>query len=74
MVAGLNSRIHETGEMNAEATVGVENENDRAFMCLAKLDHIIWKVNTYLCVIDNKPAFDFVDHHKLPTWKMVRLG
>jgi hypothetical protein len=37
-------------------------------MSLAKLDHIIWKVNTYLSVAKKEPAFKFVDH------KNCRLG
>ncbi|MCW8890697.1 MAG: CZB domain-containing protein [Sedimenticola sp.] len=39
-------------------------------MSLAKLDHVLWKVNTYLSVNMNEPAFDFVDHHncRLGKW------
>jgi hypothetical protein len=40
------------------------------FMSLAKLDHVLWKVNTYLSVSKGEPAFDFVDHHncRLGKW------
>ena len=43
---------------------------DTVFMSLAKLDHVIWKVNTYLSVGEQKPAFAFVDHHncRLGKW------
>jgi len=43
---------------------------DRVFMSLAKLDHIIWKVNTYLSVIEGKEVFNFVDYHscRLGKW------
>ncbi|MCB1135131.1 MAG: CZB domain-containing protein [Chlamydiia bacterium] len=44
--------------------------NDHLFMSLAKLDHVIWKINTYLSVLHWKPAFKFVDHHncRLGKW------
>jgi len=37
-------------------------------MALVKLDHVIWKVNTYLSVAHKKEEFSFVDH------KNCRLG
>jgi hypothetical protein len=39
-------------------------------MGLAKLDHLLWKVNTYLSVNEGHPAFDFVNHHncRLGKW------
>ncbi len=44
--------------------------NDRVFMSLAKLDHVLWKVNTYLSVSTKKEEFAFVDHHncRLGKW------
>jgi methyl-accepting chemotaxis protein len=47
---------------------GLSHITDRVFMSLAKLDHVIWKVNTYLSVAHREPAFKFVDH------KNCRLG
>ena len=43
---------------------------DSVFMGLAKLDHLLWKVNTYLSINEGQPAFDFVDHHhcRLGKW------
>ena len=67
-VSAFSNRIHETNEKNVEATQHVTGANDRMFMSLAKLDHMIWKVNTYLSVIEEKPVFDFVD------CKNCRLG
>ncbi len=48
----------------------IHNITDGVFMGLAKLDHIIWKVNTYLSVGHKKEAFTFVDHHncRLGKW------
>ncbi len=43
---------------------------DKVFMSLAKLDHVIWKVNTYLSISEGRPAMPFVDHHncRLGKW------
>ncbi|MCB1926389.1 MAG: CZB domain-containing protein [Gammaproteobacteria bacterium] len=43
---------------------------DNVFVSLAKLDHVVWKVNTYLSVNQHTPAFDFVSHHncRLGKW------
>ncbi len=49
---------------------GISVTTDNVFMSLAKLDHILWKVNTYLSVNKAEAAFDFVDHHncRLGKW------
>jgi len=43
---------------------------DSVFMTLAKLDHVLWKTNTYLSMNKKQQAFDFVDHHhcRLGKW------
>lgn len=49
---------------------GMGFTNDRLFMSLAKLDHILWKVNTYYSAVTMKEQFKFVDHHncRLGKW------
>jgi methyl-accepting chemotaxis protein len=47
---------------------------DSVFMSLAKLDHVLWKVNTYLSVNMNAPAFEFVDHHNCRLGKWYYAG
>ncbi|PVV16039.1 MAG: hypothetical protein B6D82_02050 [gamma proteobacterium symbiont of Ctena orbiculata] len=47
---------------------------DSVFMGLAKLDHLLWKVNTYLSVNQGEPAFDFVDHHNCRLGKWYEQG
>ena len=44
--------------------------NDRVFMSLAKLDHVLWKINTYYSAITKEEQFKFVDHHncRLGKW------
>ena len=41
-----------------------------SFMSLAKIDHVIWKVNAYLSAITRKEQTTFVDHHscRLGKW------
>ncbi|MEA3498670.1 MAG: methyl-accepting chemotaxis protein [Campylobacterota bacterium] len=55
---------------------GLGKITDRVFMSLAKLDHVIWKVNTYLSVANREPAFKFVDHKncRLGKWYNEGLG
>ena len=43
-------------------------------MSLAKLDHIIWKVNTYLSIFAKEPAMEFVDHHNCRLGKWYEQG
>ena len=54
----------------------LEKITDNVFMSLAKLDHVIWKVNTYLSVAKKEPAFNFVDHRncRLGKWCNEGLG
>ncbi len=58
-----------TGLMNETLSVN-QHTNDCIFMTLAKVDHIIWKVNTYLSGITQKEQFAFVSHHncRLGQW------
>ncbi|HIP60864.1 MAG TPA: chemotaxis protein [Campylobacterales bacterium] len=47
-----------------------QHTNDCIFMTLAKVDHVIWKINTYLSGITQKEQFAFVSHHncRLGQW------
>jgi hypothetical protein len=47
---------------------------DSVFVSLAKLDHILWKVNTYLSLNLREPAFQFVDHHNCRLGKWYEEG
>ncbi|MEZ6100535.1 MAG: methyl-accepting chemotaxis protein [Pirellulaceae bacterium] len=66
----LNLTIHQATERNVQSTQNVIASNDRIFMCLAKLDHVLWKVNTYLSVLRGEAGFEFVDEHgcRLGKW------
>ena len=73
-IATQIDRFHlalEEGSARGQRSLGLtEASNDRVFMSLAKLDHVLWKVNTYLSVANHGAAFDFVDHRncRLGRW------
>ena len=57
-------------EMMKKTFNNTSHTAERIFMSLAKLDHVIWKVNTYLSAVTSKEQFGFVDHHncRLGKW------
>lgn len=69
-IISFDSKIASTIAKNDGSVKKVSATNDEIFMSLAKLDHVIWKVNTYLSVLEQKPAFKFVDHYncRLGKW------
>lgn len=69
-LTGFVTSLRETMEDTHQIAEGADKDGDRVFVTLAKLDHIIWKINTYLSIIRNQPAFEFVDHHncRLGKW------
>ncbi len=48
----------------------ISGVTDRVFMSLAKLDHVLWKINTYYSAVTQKEQFTFVSHHncRLGKW------
>jgi len=59
-----------------ESFGGLEKITDIVFMNLAKLDHVLWKVNTYLSVANKEEIFEFVNHNncRLGKWYNHGLG
>lgn len=64
-----------------EATEGIEEKfenitktNRRVFVSLAKLDHMIWNVETYLSVNMGKPNFEYADHTRCRLGKWYEHG
>ncbi|MCW8896299.1 MAG: CZB domain-containing protein [Sulfurimonas sp.] len=43
-------------------------------MSLAKLDHVLWKVNTYYSASTKEEQFKFVDHHNCRLGKWYDSG
>jgi methyl-accepting chemotaxis protein len=68
--------VNQAMQTSKDTFSGLTHITDRVFMSLAKLDHVIWKVNTYLSVANREPAFKFVDHKncRLGKWYSEGLG
>ncbi|MFA6629700.1 MAG: methyl-accepting chemotaxis protein [Sulfuricurvum sp.] len=66
----FNANMEENAQLMRKTFINTEHTAERVFMSLAKLDHIVWKVNTYLSAITGKEQFAFVDHHncRLGKW------
>lgn len=69
-IANFNSHMQNNAHMMRETFGNTEHTAEKVFMSLAKLDHVLWKVNTYLSAVTYKEQFSFVDHHncRLGKW------
>jgi methyl-accepting chemotaxis protein len=70
----FNVDIKDMFNTTDQAFSDISSMTDRVFMSLAKLDHVIWKVNTYLSVAKGEPSFKFVDHHNCRLGKWYEQG
>jgi len=73
-VDNVSGHIESTNEGTAEIKDATLHMGDLVFVTLAKLDHIIWKVNTYLSNLQHKKMFDFVDHNNCRLGKWYNEG
>ncbi|MEZ6138154.1 MAG: methyl-accepting chemotaxis protein [Pirellulaceae bacterium] len=73
-VASLSLNMQEAAAEAEVAECKVNASSDRVFMSLAKLDHIIWKVNTYLSVLEGEPKLKYVDSHNCRLGKWYEQG
>jgi len=66
----LNNYLTKDSNALIDTFGDISFSNNRVFMSLAKLDHILWKVNTYYSALTKKEQFKFVDHHncRLGKW------
>ncbi|MFT7859490.1 MAG: methyl-accepting chemotaxis protein [Sulfurimonas sp.] len=69
-ISEIDSKLQDNMDEMKNAFKDINFTTDRVFMSLAKLDHILWKVNTYLSAVTQKEQFKFVDHHncRLGKW------
>ena len=70
LIMNLNHHLEDDSTQMRDTFTCVGFTTDRVFMSLAKLDHILWKVNTYHSALTKKEQFKFVDHHncRLGKW------
>ena len=66
----FDKEIHSLHDSTKHFLSELDDLGDNVFMSLAKIDHVLWKANSYLSVYEHKPAFKFVDHHncRLGKW------
>ena len=74
LIEEFYQRLDYTNTKSSSAIKRVFGTNDQIFMSLAKLDHILWKVNTYLSILSKKEVFQFVDHHNCRLGKWYEQG
>ena len=74
MIENFSSIIDNDSSMLRDTFGSIGHTNDRVFMSLAKLDHVLWKVNTYLSASTQKEQFKFVDHHNCRLGKWYEEG
>jgi len=70
LIIELNDSLLKNSDEMQDAFKNINYTTDRVFMSLAKLDHVLWKVNTYYSAVTKKEQFEFVDHHncRLGKW------
>lgn len=66
--------LRNANELNVAASKDVTQANSQLFLTLAKLDHILWKVNTYYSVFEGRSAMNFVDSNNCRLGKWYREG
>lgn len=66
----FGEEVFKTNNLNQDVMGNVSGNSNRVFVTLAKLDHVVWKINTYLSIIRKEPVFNFVDYHncRLGKW------
>jgi methyl-accepting chemotaxis protein len=74
IVVSFHERLRSTNSSNLGSISRTSNTNNRIFMSLAKLDHVVWKVNTYMSVLKGSPTFKFVDHQNCRLGKWYHEG
>ena len=70
----LNDLLNINADDADKIASAVDHLRDHVFVPLAKLDHLIWKANTYLTAIKREEAFSFVDHHSCRLGKWYEQG
>ncbi|NOQ31310.1 MAG: chemotaxis protein [Helicobacteraceae bacterium] len=73
-ISKLNDCLEHDSTQMKEAFKVMGFTTDRVFMSLAKLDHILWKVNTYYSAVTKEEQFKFVDHNNCRLGKWYNDG
>ncbi len=70
LTKALQQKLSDDTEVMKDTFSHIDYATDRVFMSLAKIDHMLWKVNTYLSAVTQKEQVEFVDHYncRLGKW------
>jgi len=70
VIGGFHEEFTRDTDIMESTFYKIKFTTDRIFMSLAKLDHVLWKINTYLSASSGEEKFQFVDHHncRLGKW------
>ena len=74
LIGQLDTTLHENSVEIQDTFNNIHYTTDRVFMSLAKLDHILWKVNTYYSAATKTEQFKFVDHNNCRLGKWYNEG
>ena len=70
----FETQIRSVSDDNTASINNLQQTNDRTFVSLAKLDHVIWKLNTYISILNEAPALEYVSHHQCRLGKWYYEG
>lgn len=73
-VAGFRETVTEMDGNLQHKLAKIGATTDDVFLSLAKLDHMIWMVNTFLSLNRGEPEMSFVDHHSCRLGKWYEEG
>lgn len=73
-ITDFNAKLQDDAAYLAQTFKYINATTDRTFMSLAKLDHVLWKINSYLSAVTRKEQFAFVDHHNCRLGKWYEQG
>lgn len=73
-IRSFNDNMEQNASMMTQTFQNTAHTAEQIFMSLAKLDHVIWKVNTYFSAVTLKEQFAFVDHHNCRLGKWYHNG
>ena len=70
LITELNGTLDGNSQQMRNYFAVMRSTTDTTFMSLAKLDHVLWKVNTYYSCSTKEEQFEIVDHHncRLGKW------
>lgn len=74
LVVDFQTQLAADIDIVASSFTAINYVADRVFMSLAKVDHLLWKTNTYLSIAERKEMMPFVDHHNCRLGKWYEQG